>query len=84
MYVCVSEGKKYLFFRKFGMLCFLVVSVLTFTFLPYYQDVKHIKLFKSQGTSCYDKNIASRSSSEICQTQIATRFHFGMYMQKRC
>ena len=34
-HVCVSRGKKCLFFRTFGGLCFLVTPVLTFSFLPY-------------------------------------------------
>ena len=36
-YVCVSGGKKHSFFRKFGMLCILVTSVLRFALLPYYR-----------------------------------------------
>ena len=35
-YVCVSGGKKCSIFGKFGMLCFLVTSVLRFALLPYY------------------------------------------------
>ena len=35
--VCVSWGKKCLFFGKFDVLCFLETSVLRFVFLPYYQ-----------------------------------------------
>ena len=35
-YVCVSGGKKGSIFGKFGMLCFLVTSVLRFALLPYY------------------------------------------------
>ena len=34
---CVSGVKKCLFFRKFGVLCFLVAPVLRFVFLPYYR-----------------------------------------------
>ena len=34
-YVCVSRGRKYSFFGKFGELCFLVTSVLRFVLLPY-------------------------------------------------
>ena len=34
-HVCVSGGKKYSFFEKFGMLCFFVRPVLRFTLLPY-------------------------------------------------
>ena len=36
--VCVSGGKKCLFLRKFGVLCFLFTSVLVFTFLLYYRQ----------------------------------------------
>ena len=36
-FVCVSRGKKCSFFGKFGVLCFLVTSVLKFAFLPYYR-----------------------------------------------
>ena len=36
IYLCVSGGKKCLFFGKFGVLCFLVISVLRFALLPYY------------------------------------------------
>ena len=36
-HVCVSEGKKCLFFGNFGVLCFLETPVLRFALLPYYQ-----------------------------------------------
>ena len=36
-YVCVSRGKKYSFFGKFGGLCFVKTPVLRIAFLPYYQ-----------------------------------------------
>ena len=36
-YACLSGGKKYSFFRKFGLLWFLVTSVLRFFLLPYHQ-----------------------------------------------
>ena len=39
-YVCVSRGKKCLFFGKFGMLCFLETAVLRFALLPYYRRFK--------------------------------------------
>ena len=35
----VSEGKKYSFFGKFGVLCFLETPVLRFALLPYYRRV---------------------------------------------
>ena len=34
-YVCVSGSRKCSFFGRFGVLCFLVTSVLKFAFLPY-------------------------------------------------
>ena len=36
-YVCVSGGKKCLFFGKFDVLCFLETPVLRFVLLPYYR-----------------------------------------------
>ena len=36
-YVCMSEGKKYSFFGKFGVLCFLITPVLRVALLPYYR-----------------------------------------------
>ena len=36
-YVFVLGGKKCSFFGKFGVLCFLETSVLTFAILPYYR-----------------------------------------------
>ena len=37
MYVCVSGGKKCLFYGKVGALCFLETPVLKFVLLPYYR-----------------------------------------------
>ena len=37
--MCVSGGKKYSFFGKFGVLCFLETPVLRFDLLPYYRKV---------------------------------------------
>ena len=37
MYVCVSEGKKCLFYGNVGALCFLETPVLKFVLLPYYR-----------------------------------------------
>ena len=36
--VCVSAGKKFLLFGKFGVLCFLETPGLRFALLPYYQQ----------------------------------------------
>ena len=38
MYLCVSGGNKFLFFGKFGVLCFLVTSVLRFALFPYHRQ----------------------------------------------
>ena len=37
--MCVSEDKKYSFFGKFVVFCFLVMPVLRFALLPYYQQI---------------------------------------------
>ena len=37
-YVCVSGGKKCLFFGKLGVLCFLETPILRFALLAYYQQ----------------------------------------------
>ena len=45
--VCISGGKKYLFFGNFGLLCFLETLALRFTLLRYYQRaIKNIELLK--------------------------------------
>ena len=36
-HVCVSGGKKCLFYGNFGVLCFLETPVLRFALLPYYR-----------------------------------------------
>ena len=38
MHVCISGGKKYSFFPKFGALCFFVTPVLRLALLPYCQQ----------------------------------------------
>ena len=38
-YVCVSRGKKCLFFGKFGVLCLFETPVLRFALLSYYRPV---------------------------------------------
>ena len=47
MYVWVSGGKKCLFFGKFGVLYFLVTSVLRFALSPCYQRMMMVSLFQS-------------------------------------
>ena len=44
-YLCVSWSKKYLFFGKFGELCFLVTSIVRFTLSPYYRRIYHSKKY---------------------------------------
>ena len=43
--MCVSGGKKCLFFEYFGVLCFLETPVLRFAPLPYYRRVLFASLF---------------------------------------
>ena len=45
-YVCVSGGKKFLVFGKFGVPCFLETTVLRFALLPYYPRFGKPGLFK--------------------------------------
>ena len=42
-YVCVSECKKYWFFEKFGVFCFLVTTVLRFAHLPYNRRIRAVQ-----------------------------------------
>ena len=44
-YVCVSGGKKCLFFGKFGVLCFLETPVLRIALWPYYRRIINIRRF---------------------------------------
>ena len=46
-YLCVSEGKKCSFFEKFGVLCFLVTSILKFALSSYYRRLHASVLFYS-------------------------------------
>ena len=39
MYVCMSVGKKSSFLGKFGVLCFLITTVLRFALSPYYRRI---------------------------------------------
>ena len=45
-HVYVSGGKKCLFFRNFGVLCFLETPVLRFALLPYYRWIGELKQIK--------------------------------------
>ena len=46
-YVHVLEGKKCWFFRKYGVLCFLEIPVLSFALLPYYRRNVNTKYSKN-------------------------------------
>ena len=78
-----EKVRNVLFSRNLLWFAFLLPAFGDLIFCLIKDDVKHIKLFKIQGTSCCDKIIALRSSSEICQTQVALCFQFSMYMKKR-
>ena len=65
-------------------------SCFTFLLSPFWDsfcfitdDVKHIKSFKTQRSSCYNINITLRSSSKICHIQIPAGFQFPKFMKKR-
>ena len=53
--MCVLRGKKWSFFGKLGVLCFLATSVLRFAVLPYYRRIKvNLNLnFKEQPAICF-------------------------------
>ena len=57
-YVYVSEGKKCSFFEKFGVLCFLVTSILKFVLSSYYRRLHASVLFSLE-------NIKNGSSFQI-------------------
>ena len=48
--VCVSGGKKYSIFGKFGVLCFRVTSVLRFVFLRYYRRTEETRQLRKKGS----------------------------------
>ena len=45
MYVCISGGKKCLFFRKFGMLCVLETPVFRSALLPITDELQQVSLY---------------------------------------
>ena len=45
---CVPGGKNYLFFGKFGVLCFLETPVLRFVLLPYYRQMSAARAHSSK------------------------------------
>ena len=65
-HVCVLRGKKYSFFKKIGVLCFLEIPVLRFTILPYYQ--RNIRLF-------YCNSLKKEIQPQVIFSWILTNFH---------
>ena len=60
--MCVLGVKKFFFFEKFGMLCFLITSVLRFAFLPYY---RLIFIFDTD-IWLYKSNISTHQQVFLC------------------
>ena len=66
-HVCVSGGKKCLFFGKFGLLCFLETPVLRFALFPCYRQINLAENGKNVSNdidlckifNCFFSNIAS-------------------------
>ena len=59
-YVCVSKGKKFLFFGKFSVLWRLETPVLRFALLPYYRRIATKDLLKRKPISAISTKIFSR------------------------
>ena len=74
-YVCVSGSKKCSFFEKFGMLCFLVTSVLRFALLPYHRliNISVITVF-------YELYFVKMFFKSIDQEQILLSFQFIRFL----
>ena len=58
--VCVSGGKKCLFFGNFGVLCFLETPILRVALLPYYRQNDSSRDSKKVLSPFYHKNIFYR------------------------
>ena len=77
-YVCISGGKKCLFFGKFGVLCFLETPVLRFALLPYYQ------WFASYVSSCHYQIFMNYHLLQFCyRNKIGTlKCHVKLELKK--
>ena len=64
----VSGGKKCSFFGKFGVLSFLVTSVLRLAFLSYYRQVVGILFVKEKGMPAVVHNLLSASPTKWSNT----------------
>ena len=70
-YVCVSGGKKFSFFGKFGVLCFLVTPVLKFALLPYCRRFVFIlNMFRG-----HSKNLPFQIMAFYSRFLFVARFH---------
>ena len=62
--VCVSWGKKCLFFGKFDALCFLETPVLRFALLPYYRRNMAIRVFAYRRAAIFFSSVLSNIFSQ--------------------
>ena len=62
--VCVSWGKKCLFFGKFDVLCFLETPVLRFALLPYYRQNIAIRIFAYRRAANFFSSVLSNIFSQ--------------------
>ena len=60
----VSGGKKCLFFRNFGMLCFLETPVLRFALLPYYRTIQVLQNMRNEQSRNSFYNTVAKKSTE--------------------
>ena len=77
-YVCVSEGKKCLFFRKFDVLCILETAVLRFPRLPYYRRPQSLEDFHIQNCSTIAnaKLILQKDPIYVSSTKVNLQYNF--------
>ena len=78
-YVCVLVGKKCSLFGKFGVLCFLVTSVLRFGLLPYFRRNVKLKFEKHspQIANCTEATLFLKATgirSQLSKLLIFSRF----------
>ena len=63
--VCVSGGKKCLFFGNFGVLCFPETPILRFALFPYYRRISEMFLFVNSSFNDTKKCISFRCHHRI-------------------
>ena len=76
--MCVSEGKKYLFFRKFDVHCILETAVLRFALLPYYRRPQSLEDFDIQNcnTIANAKLILQKDPIYVSSTKVNLQYNF--------